>query len=129
MVAFGPWGVHLRGHFSRGEGGGPATVLQPRLPSQGLHGLLSPIRARLAIVCPIGPLCCSPFLPGPGLEVWASCFWGSGGRAGPPGGAEFLDVLGAESAEEDFWFYESAPKAPEKILIGRRPGRKFGPVF
>ena len=38
---------------------GPATVLQPRLPSHGLHSLLSSVRVRLAIECPMGPLCCS----------------------------------------------------------------------
>ena len=38
---------------------GPATVLQLRPPSHGLHCLLRSIRVRLAIECPIGPLCCS----------------------------------------------------------------------
>ena len=40
-------------------GVGPPAVLQPRLPSHGLHHLLRSLRVRLAIDCSIGPLCCS----------------------------------------------------------------------
>ena len=38
---------------------GPATALQPRLPSHGHHRLLRSIRVRLLIAFPMGPLCCS----------------------------------------------------------------------
>ena len=49
-------------HSQRGlskVGGGPATVLPPRLPPHGLPRLLSPFRVRLAHKCSTGPLCCS----------------------------------------------------------------------
>ena len=39
---------------------GPTTVLQPRLPSHGLHRQLSSSRVGLAGKCSIGPLGCSP---------------------------------------------------------------------
>ena len=52
---------------------GPATVLQPRLPSHGLHRLLSSIRVPPATECPMRPfVVLLPIPPGPGLEVWAS---------------------------------------------------------
>ena len=38
---------------------GPAPMLQPRLPSHGLHCLLSSLSVRLASKCSIRPLCCS----------------------------------------------------------------------
>ena len=54
---------------------GPATVRQPRLPSRGVHCLVSSIRVRLAVECPMGPLCCS--LPSLGLG-WRCGLLGSG---------------------------------------------------
>ena len=54
---------------SKGKVWTPATTLQPRPPSQGLHRHLSSIRVRRAIECPIGPLCCSLTSLGVGLGM------------------------------------------------------------
>ena len=67
-----------RGWASKKVRCGPATVLEARLPSHGLHCLLSSTRVRLTIECPIDPLSCSLSLAG--LEVLASWFRGQAGR-------------------------------------------------
>ena len=64
---------------SKGQVCGPATKLQPRLPSHGLHRRLSSIRVRRAMEGPIGPLCCSLTSVARAIDVG---FLGDGGLGG-----------------------------------------------
>ena len=56
---------------------GPATVLQPRLPSpsDGLHCLLSCLRGRLPVILPLAQSA-APFPPRLGQRTRPSCFHG-----------------------------------------------------
>ena len=67
--------------------------------------------------------------PAPGLPGRERGGPGEGVRPPPTPLPRWCSVFrGTEGAKENH-FWSAPPKAPEKNLNGRRPGRKFGPIF